>query len=86
MTEAQQQILLEGVEVGRKYCDETNLQKESELVDFFKEQGLSIYEADIPAFQEHVLNAYMEDDISNDWDMDVYEQIQALGEEVLAAE
>ena len=86
MTEAQQNILLEGVEVGRKYCDETNLQKEAELVDFFKEQGLSVYEADIPAFQEHVLNAYMEDDISNDWDMDVYEQIQALGEEVLGGE
>ena len=86
MTEAQQQILLEGVEVGRKYCDETNLQKEAELVDFFKEQGLSVYEADIPAFQAHVLDEYMNNDISNDWDMDVYEQIQALGEEVLAAE
>lgn len=40
LSEAQQQIILEGVEEGRKYCDETNLQKEAELVDFFKEQGL----------------------------------------------
>ena len=86
MSEAQQQILLDGVEAGRKYCDETNLQKEAELVDFFKEQNLSVYEADIPAFQEHVLNAYMNDDISSDWDMDVYEQIQSLGEEILAAQ
>ena len=84
LSEAQQQILIEGVEVGRKFCDETNLQKESELVDFFKEQGLSIYEADIPAFQEHVLNAYLNSDFAADWDMDVYDQIVALGEEVLA--
>ena len=81
LTEAQQQILLEGVEEGRKYCDETNLQKEEELVDFFKEQGLSIYEADIPAFQEHVLNEYLNSDFSADWDMDVYQQIVDLGEE-----
>ena len=83
LTEAQQQIILEGVEVGRQFCDETNLQKEEELVDFFKEQGLSIYVADIPAFQEHVLNYYLDHDISNDWDMDVYEQVQALGAEIL---
>ena len=86
LTEAQQQILLDGVEVGRKFCDETNLQKEAELVDFFKEQGLSVYEADIPAFQEHVLDAYMNDDISNDWDMDVYAQIQELGAQYAGGE
>lgn len=86
LTDAQKQILLEGVEVGRQYCDETNLQKESELVDFFKEQGLSIYEADIPAFQEHVLNEYLNSDFSADWDMDVYEQIQALGAEAAETE
>ncbi len=84
LSDGQKQILLDGVEVGRKFCDETNLQKESELVDFFKEQGLSVYEADIPAFQEHVLDAYMNDDMSKDWDMDVYEQVKALGEQVIA--
>ena len=81
LSEAQQQIILEGVEEGRKYCDETNLQKEAELVDFFKEQGLSIYEADIPAFQEHVLGEYLNSDFSADWDMDVYDEIVALGEQ-----
>ncbi len=84
LSEAQQQILLDGVEVGRKFCDETNLQKEAELCDFFKEQGLSIYEADIPAFQEHVMNEYLSSDFSKDWDMDVYEQIQAIGAETAA--
>ena len=84
LTEAQQQILIDGVEVGRQYCDETNLKKEDELVAFFEEQGLSIYNADIPAFQEHVLNAYLDSDFSADWDKEVYDQIVALGEEVLA--
>jgi TRAP-type C4-dicarboxylate transport system substrate-binding protein len=82
LTEAQQDIILQGVEAGREYCDTTNLQKEEDLVAFFEEQGLSIYEADIPAFQEHVLNYYLDNDISNDWDMDMYDKVAAIGAEV----
>lgn len=81
LTDAQKKIVLEGIEAGRDYCDTTNLQKESELIEFFKEQGLSIYDADIPAFQEHVLNYYLDNDISNDWDMEMYDKVAAIGEE-----
>lgn len=86
LTEAQQDIILQGVEAGRDFCDTTNLQKESELVAFFEEQGLSIYEADIPAFQEHVLNYYLENDISKDWDMDMYEKVNEIGAEFVSAD
>lgn len=86
LTEAQQDIILQGVEAGRDFCDTTNLQKESELVAFFEEQGLSIYEADIPAFQEHVLNYYLENDISKDWDMDMYEKVNEIGAQFVSAD
>ncbi|WP_283682119.1 sialic acid TRAP transporter substrate-binding protein SiaP [Parablautia sp. Marseille-Q6255] len=79
LTDAQKDIILQGVEAGRDFCDSTNLQKEEELISFFEEQGLSIYEADIPAFQEHVLNYYLNDEISADWDMEMYDKVAAIG-------
>lgn len=83
LTDAQKDIILQGVEAGRDYCDSTNLQKEADLVSFFEEQGLKIYNADIAAFQEHVMDAYLNDSISADWDMDMYQQIEDLGAQYL---
>lgn len=81
LTDAQKDIVLQGIEAGRDYCDSTNLQKEDELVAFFEEQGLSVYDADIPAFQEHVLDYYLNNDISKDWDMDMYDKVAEIGKE-----
>ncbi|MBP3411512.1 MAG: sialic acid TRAP transporter substrate-binding protein SiaP [Clostridia bacterium] len=79
LTEAQQKIVLDGVEAGRKFCDETNLGREAELVEFFKEQGLSVYEADLDAFAEHVQAYYLESPTSADWDLELLEQVKAMG-------
>ena len=79
LTEAQQRVILEGVEVGRRYCDETNLAREAELVEFFKSQGLSVYEADLDAFAQHVTDYYLSSPTSADWDLDLLEQIRAMG-------
>lgn len=78
MTEEQQQIVRDGVEAGRKFCDDTNNAREAELVEFFKEQGLSIYYADLDAFSEHVLNYYLESPTSESWDKDLLAEIQAM--------
>lgn len=79
LTEAQQRVILEGVEVGRRYCDETNLAREAELVEFFKSQGLRVYEADLDAFARHVTDYYLASPTSADWDLDLLEQIRAMG-------
>ena len=79
LTEAQQQIVLDGVEAGRKFCDETNLGREAELVEFFKEKGVSVYEADLDAFAEHVQAYYLESPTSAEWDLELLEQVKALG-------
>lgn len=81
MTPAQQDIIMQGVEAGREYCDTTNLQQEQDLIQFFKDQGLSVYEADKDAFSEHVLNEYLNDPISDDWDPELYEEVVAMGEQ-----
>ncbi len=50
---------MEGIAAGIKYCDETNLKAEAELVAFFRNAGLKVYEADVDAFSTHVLDLYL---------------------------
>jgi len=74
-------IIRRALEKARKFCDETNLKAEAELLDFFREQGLIIIEdPDKEAFVEYAKWSYQNEskDISKDWDMELYEEIQAL--------
>lgn len=77
-TEQQQEWVREALEAGREYCDQKYIDSESSLIDFFKEQGLSIYYADIDTFAEHVQNEYLNSDFSKTWDMDLYQKVQDL--------
>jgi len=80
LTEEQQGWITEAIEYGNTVCDNASLEQEEELIATFKERGLSIYYPDIDAFAEHVLNEYLSDDeITADWDMDLYQQIVDLG-------
>lgn len=79
LTAEEQEIIKGGVEAGRKFCDDTNLGREAELVEFFKTQGVSVYEADLDAFAEHVQAYYLEDASSADWDLELLEKVKAMG-------
>jgi tripartite ATP-independent transporter DctP family solute receptor len=76
LTEQQKGWVMEGVKAGIKYCDETNLKAEAELVEFFKSQGLKVYYADINAFSDHVLPLYLASDYAKSWDMDMFNRVQ----------
>jgi len=74
-------LVRKAIEKARKFCDETNLKAEAELLDFFREQGLIIIEdPDKEAFAAYAKNSYLTEskDISKDWDMKLYEEIQAV--------
>ena len=74
-------IIRKAIEKARKFCAETNLKAEAELLDFFKEKGLIIIEdPDKAAFAAYAKNSYATEskDISKDWNMELYEEIQAL--------
>ncbi len=79
LTAEQQDIVMQGVEAGRKFCDETNLDREANLVEFFKSKGLSVYNADLDAFADHVLEVYLNSDFSKAWDADLLERVKAAG-------
>jgi len=81
LSEIDQLVIRMAIEKARKFCDETNLKAEAELLDFFRDQGLIIIEdPDKEAFAVYAKNSYATEskDISKDWDMDLYEEIQAL--------
>ena len=78
LTDTQKGWVMEAVEAARAACDAQNLKTESEVQDFLKEQGLTIYEADVTAFADHVLETYLNDPISDTWDKDLLEQIKAM--------
>jgi len=74
-------LVQKAIEKARKFCDETNLKAEAELLDFFRSQGLIIVEdPDKEAFAAYAKNSYLTEskDISKDWDMELYDEIQAL--------
>ena len=73
-------VISKAMAKARAFCAETNLKAESELVDFFRGEGLIVIEdPDKEAFAEYAKWSYQNEskDVSKDWDMDLYEKIQA---------
>ncbi len=80
-TDEQKAWVMQAVDVAREACDKQNLDTEAEILDFFRGEGMIVIEdPDIKAFAEYAKNSYLTEskDISKDWDMDLYEQVQAM--------
>jgi tripartite ATP-independent transporter DctP family solute receptor len=78
LTSQQKDWVMEGVKANLKYCYDTNVKIESEAIQFFKDQGLKVYEADLNAFSKHVLDQYLKSDYAKTWDMDLFNKIQTM--------
>jgi TRAP-type transport system periplasmic protein len=52
--------------------------EETELIAFFKKEGLDIYEPDLPAFRNHVLDQYAKSKFAKDWPPGMVERIVKL--------
>ena len=70
--------VLAAVEAGRKVCDDTNIAAEAELVSFFEGEGMLVVNPDIDAFSSQVQDAYLNSDFSATWDMDLFDEVQAM--------
>jgi tripartite ATP-independent transporter DctP family solute receptor len=81
LTPEDQELVMKAIDKARQACAEQNLKAEKELVDFFKKEGMIIIEnPDKEAFAEYARNSYLTEskEISKDWDMELYDRIQAL--------
>lgn len=60
------------------FSTEEHLARENELADFFREQGLEIYEPDREAFRKHAQEKYLASDLAKDWPEGLVDKINAL--------
>ena len=81
LTPEDQELVMKAIDKARQACAEQNLKAEAELVDFFKGEGMIVIEdPDRAAFAEYAKNSYLTEskEISKDWDMGLYDKIQAM--------
>jgi TRAP-type C4-dicarboxylate transport system substrate-binding protein len=55
------------------------LDKENNLAEFIRSQGVEIYTPDLTAFREHVQAQYAGSDVAKSWPAGVLNKINALG-------
>lgn len=79
LSDNQKTMVLEALEEARVLCDDLNNEREAELIEFFKGEGLSVYYADLDVFSKEVLDKYLENkELTKDWDMDLFNKVQAI--------
>jgi tripartite ATP-independent transporter DctP family solute receptor len=77
----QRDWIMQALAKGREFCDKTNLDKEKTILDFFRQQGLTVIEnPDKAAFAAYAKNFYATEgkDQSKDWDWALYDEIQKI--------
>jgi tripartite ATP-independent transporter DctP family solute receptor len=78
MTKQQQKWMIEAAQYACEQGTATTLNGEAANLKFFKDYGMIITEPDIKAFKEYSANYYKTNNLTKDWDMDLWNRVQAL--------
>jgi TRAP-type transport system periplasmic protein len=78
MNEEQKKWMREAALYAGKEGSKVTYKQEEELVDFFKDYGTIITYPDVEAFQAHSFKYYQDNGLTDEWDMDLYNSVQAL--------
>ena len=79
LSEEQQQLVTDAWLEARDYATDIALQAEADLVSFFEEQGLEVYEPDREAFRTHVLEELLSnEELTSTFTEGHYDIIQEL--------
>lgn len=73
-----QQRMRDAAKKGFAWSTAEYLKQEAELVGFFREQGLDVYEPDVAAFRTYAQEQYLQSPLSASWPRGVLERINAL--------
>ena len=74
----QQEKLQSAVDAAIAKSTQRHLDREAELVQFFKDEGLKVYEPDRIAFRDYAQKKYLESDFAKSWPDGMIEAINAL--------
>lgn len=77
MTPAQQQKVRAAATTAAAFNNEGRLKEEAQIVDYFRQQGLTVTTPDVEAFRKHVQQAYAGSDIAKAWPAGLLDRINA---------
>ena len=77
MTPAQRQKVQAAADAAAAFNDDNRLKEEAQIIDFFKQQGLTVTTPDIDAFRKAVQAAYASSDIAKTWPAGLLDRINA---------
>ncbi|MEQ5872269.1 sialic acid TRAP transporter substrate-binding protein SiaP [Sagittula sp. NFXS13] len=78
LTPEQQTAMQAAADKATAWSDEQYLAQEAELIDFFKGEGLKVYEPDLAAFQSYAQEQYLNSALSDSWPEGMLEAINEL--------
>ncbi|MBU8913648.1 MAG: TRAP transporter substrate-binding protein DctP [Spirochaetales bacterium] len=78
MNDEQKQWMREAAVYAGAQGSAATYKQEEDLLDFFIDYGTIITYPDVDAFQEASYNYYVENGLTDEWDLDLYERVQAL--------
>lgn len=79
MSADQQARVQKAADAAAESGRQKQLEKESNLVAFLKDQGMTIYEPDLAAFRNQVQSMYLDSEFAATWPEGVLDKINALG-------
>ena len=75
MNPAQKQKVAAAAQAAASYNNDNRLKEESQLVEFFKQQGLQVTTPDVDAFRKSVQSAYQNSDYAKVWPKGLLERV-----------
>ncbi|MBB2973038.1 tripartite ATP-independent transporter DctP family solute receptor [Mesorhizobium sp. RMAD-H1] len=78
LSDDQKAKVTEAAQKAIAYNDENRIRDEAELVEFFKGEGLSVYEPNREAFRERVQKAYQDSEFAKSWPEGIVDKINAV--------
>lgn len=78
LTPEQRESLETEVKKAIDWSTQKHLDREAELVQFFKDQGLKVYEPNVGTFREYAQQKYLESEFAKDWPEGMLDKINAL--------
>ena len=77
MTAAQKTKVRAAAQAAAAYNNDNRIREESQLVEFFKKEGLTVTTPDVDAFRKHVQTTYQTSDYAKVWPKGLLERINA---------
>ena len=78
LTSEQQQRMQAAADKAFEWSDAEYVKQEAELIEYFRGEGLEVYEPDVEAFRAYSNEKYLESPLSADWPDGMLDKINAL--------